>query len=94
MSTWHTYFVASVRDNLVDTSLLLLLYATLSEVAKKVLLTYIRENKNIIATPRLQGLAMHIQYTYTYIHASVYQYVAIAILSMILLNLSQVLVCT
>ena len=34
-----TYFVASARDCLVDTSLLLLLYATLSEIAKKVLLT-------------------------------------------------------
>ena len=35
----HTYFAASARDCLVDTSLLLLLYATLNEMAKKVLLT-------------------------------------------------------
>ena len=39
------YFVASVRDNLVDKSLLLLLYATLSEITKKVLLTYVNKGK-------------------------------------------------
>ena len=37
-----TYFVALERVSLlVDASLLLLLYATLSEIAKKILLTYV-----------------------------------------------------
>ena len=64
------YFVASARDNLVDTSLLLLLYDTLSEITKKVLLIYVNKGKYYYyAYTILQGITMHI---YTYIHDHVF----------------------
>ena len=44
-----TYFAALERVSLlVDASLLLLLYATLSEIAKKILLTYVNIEKQIM----------------------------------------------
>ena len=68
MHVYMAYFVASARDNLVDTSLLLLLYATLSEINKKVLLTYVCKLGKIL----LLCLDYTTGYIYKYIHDHVF----------------------
>ena len=66
----HTYLTASERVNLVETSRLLFLYATLSEIAKKILLTCILKSIHlqfIFYTSSDKFITVHGNW-YAYIH--------------------------